>query len=161
LTIDQIEDPGVRVKVQDQISFLNLAADALQDDLLGFHLALSCDLREFGLLYYVSASSATLGEALQRAARYSIIAHEGVCITYPDRNDVHVTFNYVGVSRHTDRHQIEFFLTLLVRMAGHLTGQRVVPTDVRLIHARDRLNPELSEFFGCDLQFRASVYEVV
>ena len=66
LTLHQIEDPDVRLKVKDQIGFLNLAADALNDDLLGFHLAQSPDLRELGALYYVSASSEMLGIALQR-----------------------------------------------------------------------------------------------
>ena len=111
LTRQQIDDPGVRLKVRDQISFLNLAADALQDDLLGFHLARPSDLREIGLLYYVSASSETLSEVLQRAARYSALANEGVSLTYRDSGEVCITLDYVGVSRHLDRHQIEFFLT--------------------------------------------------
>ena len=37
LTRHQIEDPAARLRVRDQISFLNLAANALQDD-FGFHL---------------------------------------------------------------------------------------------------------------------------
>ena len=134
LTREQIEDPCVRLRVRDQIRFLNLAADALKDDLLGFHLAQLPDLREIGLLYYVSASSDTLGEAVQRAARYSTIANEGVSLTYKDDKDVGITFDYVGVSRHLDRHQIEFFVTVVVRMCRQLTGRRLVPTRVRLTH---------------------------
>ena len=160
LTLGQIEDPSVRVKVRDQISFLNFAADALQDDLLGFHLALPPDLRELGLLYYVSASSETLSEALQRAARYSVIVNEGVSLTYVDGNDVGITFDYVGVSRHLDRHQIEFFLTVLVRLCRQLTGQRVVPSRVKLTHRRDSVGPEFLEFFGRDFEFRANTDEV-
>ncbi len=63
LTVHQIEDPSVRLRVRDQIRFLNLVAIALKDDFLGFHLAQSPDLREMGWLYYVSASSETMGEA--------------------------------------------------------------------------------------------------
>ena len=66
LSLHQIEDRGARLKVRDQITFLNLAADALQDDLLGFHLAQLPDLREFGLLYYVAASSEMLSIGVQR-----------------------------------------------------------------------------------------------
>ena len=127
LTLHQIEDPGVRLEVRDQISFLNLAADALHDDLLGFHLAQSTDLRELGLLYYVSASSEVLSMALQRAARYSSISNEGVFIKYVDGKDVVITFHYDGVSRHKDRHQIECFMTILIRLCQQLTGHRVVP----------------------------------
>jgi hypothetical protein len=45
-----------------QIKFVELVASALQDNLLGFHLAQNFDLREMGFLYYVPASSETLGE---------------------------------------------------------------------------------------------------
>jgi hypothetical protein len=103
LTLQQIEDPGIRPGVREQISFLNLAANALQDDLFGFHLAQSPDLRELGLLYYISASSELLSTALQHAARYSSIINEGVSIKYIDGKDVVIAFRYVGVSRHTDQ----------------------------------------------------------
>ncbi len=68
LTLHQIEDSSARIRVRDQIKFLNLAAGALRDDLLGFRLAQLPDLRELGLLYYVASSSETLSVALQRAA---------------------------------------------------------------------------------------------
>jgi hypothetical protein len=45
---------------------LDEAAKALKDDCLGFTLARDFDLREIGLLYYVMASSQTLG-AVTRA----------------------------------------------------------------------------------------------
>src|SRR4051812_27001801 len=109
----QIEDTEERLKAPAQIRFLNLTANALQDEMLGFHLALLPDLRELGLLYYVSASSNTLGEALRRTSRYSRIVNEGVAMKYFDDGDVRTTFQYVGISRHLDRHQLEFFMALL------------------------------------------------
>ena len=109
LTLHQIEDRSARLRVRDQISFLNLAADALQDELLGFHLAQVPDLREIGLLYYVGASSETLSVAVQRVARYSSVINEGVSIKYIDGKDVVIAFRYVGVSRHQDTHQTRVF----------------------------------------------------
>src|SRR4051812_26998966 len=47
LTAAQMEDPSCRLKVLDQIHFLDLVAEALHDDHLGFHLAQVPDLREF------------------------------------------------------------------------------------------------------------------
>ena len=78
LTRLQIEDPKAVIRVRDQIKFLDIVAAALEDDCLGFHLAQTGDLRQIGLLYYVLASSKTLIEALQRAARYSSINNEGI-----------------------------------------------------------------------------------
>ena len=71
LSVEEIEDRDVRLKVRSQIKLLELGAAALQDDLLGFHLARDVDLREIGLLYYVLASSEILNDALRRAVRYS------------------------------------------------------------------------------------------
>src|SRR4029079_10299053 len=106
LTRAQIENPRARIKVRDQIKFLNLVAVAVGDDFLGFHLAQECDLREIGLLYYVLDSSEILIDALQRAVQYSTIVNEGVSQTCIDGKNIGLSFHYVGVSRHPDRQQI-------------------------------------------------------
>jgi Arabinose-binding domain of AraC transcription regulator, N-term len=65
LTIDQINDPEQRISVRKQIAFLEIAAEELNDDFLGLTLASEADCRDLGLLYYVMASSDTLGDALK------------------------------------------------------------------------------------------------
>lgn len=160
LTLQQINNAGLRLRVRDQIQFLNLVATALSDDYLGYHLAQQPDLRELGFLYYVSASSEQLGEALQQLARYSGIANEGVSATYLGGRHVGITFNYVGVSRHMDRHQIEFFMTILLRLCRQLTGIRLVPTRVKVAHHREAPYPELTTYFGSDIEFSAPIDEV-
>jgi AraC-like DNA-binding protein len=144
--------------VRQQIQFLNLVANALHDEFLGFHLAQTADLRECGLLYYVAASSEYLGDALQRAARYGSIANEGLSVKYLEGRDVR--FDYVGVARHLDRHQIEFFMTVLVRLCRQLTGQHLVPSWVRLTHRRSKECAKLAAFFGGKVDFAESVDEV-
>ena len=104
LSRTQIEDPQVRITVRSQVVFLDLVAKALGDDLLGFHLAQNFDLRMIGLLYYVLASSETLGEALGRAARYSSIVHEGFRATVREGNEIYVVLESVGVPRRLNRH---------------------------------------------------------
>src|ERR1043165_1479114 len=123
LTSRQVTDPHSRIAVKDQIRFLNLAADALNDEFLGIRLAQHIELRELGLLYYVQASSAKLGDALQRAARYSSIHNEGVHLDFRRVPDAKMSFEYVGVSRMDDRHQIEFFVALLPRLCRHFAGR--------------------------------------
>jgi len=159
LTRAQIENPRAPIKVRDQIKFLNLAATAVDDDFLGFHLAQACDFREIGLLYYVLASSEILIDALQRAVRYSTIVNEGVSQTCIDGKNIGLSFHYIGVSRHPDRHQIEFWITALVRICRQLTGFRVVPERVRLVHHRTAAT-ELTEFFGDNIEFGAPVDDV-
>jgi hypothetical protein len=57
LTPEEAQDPAVRLDIWSQIELFELAAEEVQDEWLGFHLARSFDLREIGLVYYVMASS--------------------------------------------------------------------------------------------------------
>ncbi|MET0745073.1 MAG: AraC family transcriptional regulator [Microvirga sp.] len=148
-------DPTQRLGTACQIQMLNLAAEVLRDDLLGFHLARDFDLREAGLLYYVIASSATLGEGLARGERYTLITNEGVRMRYAREPELRLTYSYLGVSRHTDRHQIEFWTTALVRICREVTGIGLRPVGVELVHPRRNSSAELDAFFGCEVSFAA------
>src|SRR5262245_56658723 len=66
LAPEAIADPEERLSVRSQIALLDEAATALKDDCLGFSLARDFDPREIGLLYYVMASSQTLGRSEER-----------------------------------------------------------------------------------------------
>jgi AraC-like DNA-binding protein len=160
LTKQQIEDFGTRLSVQRQISFLNFVASALRDELLGFRLAQLPDLRELGLLYYVPASSEILGQALRRVARYSSMANESLSLKYLEGKDIRIVIKYVGVARYLDRHQIEFSLTALIRLCRKLTGCRVEPSHVRLIHQSTGNSSEFPAFLGSDIEFGATVDEI-
>ena len=161
VTRQQVEDDSVRLSVQGQIRFVELVANALQDDFLGFHLAENLDLRELGLLYYVPASSETLADALRRLKRYSTVGNEGVALRVREGKDLAVTFHYVGVRRLSDRHQIEWFLTFLVRLSRQLTNRRLLPSRVSLCHRRKEGRSELERFLGCNVVFGADADEVV
>src|SRR6266550_5331601 len=105
LTPELIAQPEERLSVRSQIALLDEAAIALKDDCLGFTLACDHDPREVGLLYYVMASSQTLGEALKRLARYSKVTNEALVLGYREANRLIVDLNYAGIPRHSDRHQ--------------------------------------------------------
>src|SRR4051812_20649791 len=111
LTVRQVDDPAVRLEVRTQIRVLELAAEVLQDDFLGFHLARSFDLREVGLFYYVTASSDHLADALRNAERYSGINNEGIRLYFRLDGAMVITLDYRNVDRRSDRHQMEFWLT--------------------------------------------------
>ncbi len=160
LTEQHIKDRDSRILVRSQIDFLNLIADAVRDRLLGFHLAESIDLRELGLLYYVAASSETLGDVLQRVARFGSITNEGLSLQYRAAADIKIEFGYVGVARHLDRHQIEFSMTLLMRLCRKLVGRRLVPSRLRFTHHRGDEGSEVAAFFGAKCDFAAGVDEL-
>jgi AraC-like DNA-binding protein len=160
LNRQQVEDVDARLSVKCQIVFLNLAASALHDEYLGFHLGQVAELRRLGLLYYVAASSDTLGEALRRVVRYGSMTYEAVALKYLEGKDIRIMTDYVGVARHLYRHQIEFGLTVLIRLFRKLTGRHVEPSRVRFIHRRTGNFSEFATFLGCDMEFGATVDEV-
>jgi hypothetical protein len=125
LTIEQIGDPEQRISARSQIAFLEAVAEQLDEDYLGLSLAEEFDCRDLGLLYYVMASSDTLGDALDRAARYSRITNEVIALQYRRAREPALRLSYSGMPRHEDRHQIEFSVVAMVRMSRR--GEFVQP----------------------------------
>jgi AraC-like DNA-binding protein len=161
LTTAQIEDRECRFRAQSQVKFLQLAADALGDDWLGFHLGRKSELRDAGLLYYVLASSNRLGESLERAERYSALNNEGISLRVRGERATELVFHYVGLERHSDRHQMEYLLTAVIRICRQLTNRDLRPRRVRVAHRRSEGAPELNAFLGCNVAFGSNVDEIV
>src|SRR5215831_17774637 len=155
LTPELIADPEERLSVQSQIRLLDEAAVALKDDCLGFTLACDFDPREIGLLYYVMASSQTLGDALKRVARYSKVTNEALVFGYREGNRLVINLGYSGVPRHSDRHQIEFCLFAALRVCRLLTGHNIVPQHLSVSHYRSEVIPEMGRFVGTKVEFGA------
>ena len=161
LSVGQMDQQEARIGVASQIKFLELAAEALKDQLLGFRLARDGDLRLMGLLYYAAASSETLGDALARAQRYSSIANAGIALRCFGSSDFTIALRYTGISRHSDRHHMEFLVTTIIRICRVLTDRRLAPTAVRFIHRRSDKPSDMEKFFGCPIEFGADTDEII
>jgi AraC-like DNA-binding protein len=161
LTPQQVKNSHFRMPVRSQIKFLNVVAGELPHPFLGIHLGEGIELREMGLVYYVIASSETLGDALKRLARYSSITNEALRLTCRARKEITIKFEYVGVSRFSDHHQIECFVVILLRLCRQLTGLSLSPTRVKLAHRRTELPTGIKKVFGCNVAFGSTVDEVV
>lgn len=160
LTVHEIRDESIPIAVTTQIRCLNELAAALNDKLLGFHVAYELNLRATGFIYYVAASSATLGQALLRIARYSAIVNEGIALNVLTGTAVRIRFDYAGVSRQADRHQIEAWMTAIIRFCRDMTGRALVPSSVKIMHQRIPESGEFDAFLGRAAQFGAAVDEV-
>jgi AraC-like DNA-binding protein len=159
LTPGLIAEPEERLSVRSQIRLLDEAANALKDDCFGFTLARDFDLRKIGLLYYVMASSQTLGDALKRIARYSKVANEALVFGYREGNRLIISLSYSGVPRHSDRHQIEFCMFGLLRICRVLTGHNLVPQHFSISHYRSDGTTEMARFVGTKVEFGADTDE--
>ena len=160
LTIDQIDDPERRIDAPNQVAFLEAAAKVLNDDCLGFRLAEEFDVRDLGLLYYVMASSDTLGDALKRASRYSRITNEAVVLQYQETREPRLRLTYSGIPRHADLQQIEFCIVALVRLSRVLTDRRFFPKRVSISHVRPRSLAKFARYLGRGIQFGGGADEI-
>lgn len=161
LTVEEVDDRTSRVQVPAQIKVLELAAEELGDEYLGFHLARTFDLREIGLVYYIMASSEQLADALLNAQRYSVVTNEGVRLhTNLDRTTA-IALDYVAVDRSSDRHQIEFWLVTLTRICRKVTDTRLAPLRLKTKHSRIGATLEFRSFFGSEVEFDADADEIV
>jgi Arabinose-binding domain of AraC transcription regulator, N-term len=155
LAVSQLDKQDTRIGVASQIKFLEIAAQALKDSLLGFNLAREGDLRQMGLLYYAAASSETLGVALDRAQRYSSIANESVVLKCFESDDFRIVLSYIGVTRIFDRQYMEFLMTTVIRVCSALTNRRLTPMAIGFVHQRFDKSSDLEKFFGCEIEFGA------
>jgi AraC-like DNA-binding protein len=155
LTVQQVKDRATRFEADNESKFVNLAAQVLGDDFLGFNLARTFDLREIGLTYFVLASAETLGEAFPRVARYSRIVNEGIVIRYAAGKQTTLTLDYVGITRRLYQHEVEAWITALIRTFQQLTGTSLAPSTVKFIHYRDKLPSDLNRLLGAHVSFGA------
>jgi AraC-like DNA-binding protein len=161
LTARELQDPDSRIPVKRQIEFLNLVAEALDEQLLGAQLARDFDLRRAGLIYYVLASSPTVREVFERGARYTRVVNEGVRQEFVDGRRVGLQVRYLDVSRISDRHQVEFWVVALTRICRHLAGRRLRPVRVRFTHFRAAGGAWLARYLGCPVDFGAAGDEIL
>jgi hypothetical protein len=72
-----------------------------------------------------------------------------------------IAFDYTGVERRLDCHQIEFWLLSLVRVCRQLTNRRLIPSRIRLVHHRKKTPAEFRSLLGCEIEFGSGVDELV
>jgi AraC-like DNA-binding protein len=161
LTLREADDPTTRLEVQTQIKVLELAAEELRDEFLGFHLARNFDLREIGLVYYVMASSEQLADALRNCERYSKINSEGVRLNFRSDRTATIALDYVNVDRGSDRHHLEFWMVTLVRICQRVTDNQLAPLRLRVRHHRADPPAEFKAFFGANIEFSADADELI
>jgi AraC-like DNA-binding protein len=152
----------IRVSAAAQAKFLELAAEALHDPALGLHLAMNVNPREVGLLFYVASAGKDLGEAIALFARYCRIVNEAVRVQLTRRGtDLVVEVHLVGVTRFRATQNAEFGIAMIVRSLREITGRKVHPTSITLVHMRNSSGPEFERFCGCPVEFGGSSDQLV
>jgi AraC-like DNA-binding protein len=151
-----------RVSAAAQARLLELAADALDDPALGFHLAMETNPRGAGLLFYVASAGKDLGEALGLFARYCRIVNEAIRVQLTrGPNDLVVELRLAGVPRFQAAQNTEFAVVVIMNGLRAIAGPNVHPTKITLVHARNSDFPEFGRFCGCPVEFGGSSDQLV
>ena len=152
----QDSDVGAWIDAGQQVRFLNLAADALPDTMLGFHLAWDFDIRQAEMLLLRARLVAHArggirqGFAVQRRGQRK---HHAVDLSREwDRAPFR---KFPGVPRYADRHQMEFWMTALVRICRHLSETDLRPVRVSVTHPRFHGSEAFEDFLRCKVSFQA------
>ena len=143
-----------RISADAQVKLLECAAEALGDSAFGLHLAQRVNLREAGLLFYVTSTARTIGETLPLYERYCRIVNEAARVkSLPIQNGVIVEFNFVGLSRHHFRQNAEFVLAANLKAMRENVGRNIRPIRVTFAHPRNSHLQEFERFFGCPVEY--------
>jgi AraC-like DNA-binding protein len=142
------------VSVASQCRFLELAAIATSDSLLGLHVAAEMDLRDAGVLFYLMASSATVAEALEHLARYAATTNEGVLIEVSRHNvETVVTARLVLAVDEPRRQFSEFIALAIIKALRREANRDFVPSRLTFVHARNSDLREIHRLLRCPVEF--------
>lgn len=161
LTARALRDPRTPIDARNQAAFLDSVAAALDDDFLGFHLAQNAELRAVGLFYYVLTSSSRLIEVFQRGARYTSLVNEGVRQTCIDQRCIGLALQARAAAEQTNHHEIQFWITTVLRLSRELTGRHLSPRKVCFAHPHGRRIAEFGNYFACDVDYGAAQDSIV
>jgi AraC-like DNA-binding protein len=89
-------------------------------------------------------------------ARYSRVVNEAVRVKLLKANkQVVVEFNFVGVSRHHARQNVEFILAASLKAMREVSDRNIRPIGVEFVHERNSDLREFERFFGCPVEYGA------
>ena len=151
-----IDNRHARISALAQGKLLEYAAEVLEDNEFGLHLAEQANPREAGLLFYVASAAEHVGDALALTARYCRIGNEAERLKVsrsPEGAIVEVTF--VGLPRHFAWQNTEFVIAATIKALREMAGQDFRPVQVSFTLARNSELPEFERFFGCPVEFSA------
>src|SRR5215831_9266557 len=120
----QLSQDSGGISVASQHRFLELAAIETNDSVLGLHVAAEMDLRDAGILFYLTAASATVAEALEHLARYAGTANEAVHLEISQyKGETVLTMRPIDGHDEPRRQFSEFIALAVIRALNRATNR--------------------------------------
>ncbi|WP_162271298.1 AraC family transcriptional regulator [Luteitalea pratensis] len=149
------DDPDARAPEHVVEAAWSLAAELTRDDAIGILVAESLPRGALDLVEYAFRSSASLGDGLERLARYGRVLSDRVAAR-TEANDEALLLMVDDVGR-TRLHpaRTEFALAIAMQLARDGTGHELVPRRVCFRHPAPADDHEHRRFFGTRARFSA------
>jgi AraC-like DNA-binding protein len=158
-----LRDPDVRVPESASREAWRLAMAMTDDEAIGLHVAEWLPRGSLDLIEYAFRSSATLGDGLERLARYGRLIN--------DRLAVHVLRTGPGPgvrflmgaadARPLHPQRAEFSIALALRLSRDAVSTSLAPVEVLFAHAAPADSTEHRAFFRSPIHFSSAVNAMV
>lgn len=143
--------PELKLPLRDFHAFSDAVAEALADPFLGVHLALALPRGAYGLIEFITQSSATVRDALIALNRYSAVLNEIVEFSLEEhRGEAIFRHRIPSEPVCTGTHANEFMLVYAVRQLQDRAGRPFSPRSVWFAHPRSGDWRELSSPLGTE-----------
>jgi AraC-like DNA-binding protein len=156
-----LKDPDVRITEDASREAWRLAMTITGDEAIGLHMAQWLPRGSLDLVEYAFRTSATLGDGLDRLARYGRLINDRLSVQIV-RKGPGVTF-MVGVADGRPLHpqRVELTMALALRLAREAASLHLVPVEVQFTHAAPADLTEHREFFRAPVHFSTGVSAMV
>jgi AraC-like DNA-binding protein len=152
-----LDDPDRRIPFAQVVALYEQGARLTNDDAFGLHVGEAIDATAFDVLGYSVINSSTLGDALDRAARYNSIWTNGSYLSIDKGSPLtKIFYVYVDDSITERRHDAEMTLAALASLSRTITNSDLSPAQITFQHDRPRDTREHQRIFKCPVEFKAS-----
>lgn len=156
-----LKDPDARVPATAVLEFWTRALETTGDENLGFHLAQHAEIGSFDVLFYLLATSPTLGSAYARMSRSQRLIHDSNIVELTTEGTRAVLRHRRPTGLPIARHSAEFVITTWVRAGRIVTNTHWSPVEVRFAHSRPFHFKEYSGYFKSPVRFSTGENAVV
>jgi AraC-like DNA-binding protein len=157
LTEAALEDFDLRIPEADRCAVWTEAAKQAKDDGFGLRVAEHADIGAYDVLDYALYFSSTVGEAIDRILRF----HRVLCDALAFRLETSAGAARLRRVERTPPAESEAVLAVLVRRGRELTGEDLLPREIRFAHAAPPDTRRHEAFFRCKVRFDCSAPEIV
>jgi len=163
VSADMHADPEARIPQPAYARLWDIIDRHADDPFFGLHFAeRQVDASTFSVVGFAARSSRTLGEAIERVARYSRVINdvEVISLSREGTSVAVIGQNPRGAAPPWPRHKAEGAMANYVVLGRRWTGHLFWPLEVRFRHAAPKDLSEHRRIFGCPLRFGAPRNEI-